>query len=94
MKTKQITITLEQVRSHSTYQRFDKKPGDVGDGPWTETERKETRYDVVGMKNAVVLEFRSFGPNDLKSIRVGDSLTEAQAQEVASMKSYEVIVKS
>lgn len=94
MKVKQVSVQLEQVRHTVKSQRFTKQPGDVGDGPWTTQINLPVTYHVTGMRNAVVLNFHSLGPNDLKSLRVGDVLNEAQAQELASMRDLEVTVKS
>lgn len=90
MKTKQIGIVLEQRIEVQTTQTFDRKPGQVGDGPWTEQHEKPAVYEVTQLRNAVVIDWQS---NGLKEIRIGDELTEDQADAVARCKVYDVTVK-
>lgn len=93
MKSKQVSIVLEQIQQERNYQTFDKGPHDVGEGPWMRVEKLPTEYLVIQMRNACVLDLGGRGPNDLRTVRVGDRLTEPQAEELARMRAFDVTVR-
>lgn len=83
---KQIAITLEQRLQEQLKQRHEN--GKLV----TYTEALPTQYQVTKIRNACVIDLGSRGPNDLRFVRVGDLLTEAQAQEIARIKTFDVTI--
>lgn len=89
MKEKQVRITLEQVQTVRNVQHFD-EPGRMVEHPRTEQVPGPTEYHVVRMTNAVAFDYGVLGAPKL--VRVGDVLTEKQAEELNRMQSVEVTI--
>lgn len=90
MKAKQISIILEQHRHTETRQHH----GGLGEGFTTEEIETHRDYHVIQMRNSAKIDLGSRGPNDLRYVRVGDVLTEAQAEELARYKVFDVTIKA
>jgi hypothetical protein len=90
MRAKQVSITLEQGLVMKTIQHFD-VPGRMLEGPQSEEVIDRREYRVISMRNACVLEV---GCNGIGSVRVGDVLTEEQANVLAGIKCYDVTIKA
>lgn len=81
MKQKQIAITLQQIkRAHEVQHHTDS-------GFTTEVVNDSSVYEVIKMKNACVIDL-----NGSNEIRIGDELSETQADYIARMKCFEVTV--
>lgn len=83
---KQISITLEQIRQGQTIQHHSDH------GFTTEQIELPTVYEVIKLQNAVVIDLGSFGPNKIRTIRIGDRLNEKQADEIARTKRFNVTI--
>lgn len=86
MNKKQIALTIERIETTSSIQHFDRKQGDVGQGPWT-TQVIDVRYEVVKIRNAAVIKW-----DDNIVIKVGTSLTETQADSIARCSAFDVTI--
>ena len=89
MKDKQIAITLEQVIDEETTQNFDQRH--PGGGPVTDVKEVGRHYNITRMRNAAVIDWET-GSFKNRKLRVGDSLTETEADEIARCKVFDVTV--
>lgn len=84
---KQISITLEQNINTVNKQTW---PDGTGPGcsPTTTTVEASREYIIVSMRNAVILDW------DSRKLRVGDRLTEKEADSLSRCKVFEVTTKA
>jgi hypothetical protein len=83
MKNKQIVIGLEQIRATAEIQHHEAGCAT----PRTELIEKPTRYQIIKLRNVAVL---GWGLD--RKLRIGDSLTEAEADELSRCPNFEVTI--
>lgn len=88
---KQISITLERIETTSTRQHFGSPTS--GHPTRSETVTDKVEYEVVQLRNAVVVKHESCFRDCSCTLKIGTRITEKQADDVARSKNYEVTVK-
>ncbi len=89
---KTVHITLEQRRTTETKQHHrggaNYTPADFD----TEEIELPTQYEIVGLRNAVVIDWHQHDAGR-HSLKIGDKLSEQEADAIARCPRYEVTVK-